>query len=133
MQNFFSGVVLIAQRPVDVGDYVMVNGDEGTVKRIGMTHSVLESPERIQIYVPNQSLTTNHVKNYSQAKVMRVGISMLVRHTEDTRLLREIFLEVCACDPRILVWPKPQFRVTELHENGVRISLRPFVKNEDYW
>ena len=58
---------------------------------------------------------------------------MLVRHTEDTRLLREVFLEICACDPRIVAWPQPQFVVMDLAESGCKVCMRPFVRPPDYW
>jgi hypothetical protein len=64
---------------------------------------------------------------------MRVHVEFFVRHNEDLRLCREVFLEIAACDPRILPHPAPHFRVAEIGKDGVKISCRPYVLKDDFW
>ena len=64
---------------------------------------------------------------------MRVDNTALIRHTEDVELMREIFLELCARDDRILTVPKPIMRISEFTKSGIKVSFRPWVRQVHYW
>lgn len=133
VKDFIAGLLLVVQRPIRHGDWIISGAGEGEVLRVGLTHTTLITSERQHEIVPNSALTSNLIRNYNSEPVMRVHHAVTVRHTEDLRLCREIFLELCATDPRILPHPAPRFIVSEIGLHGIKLSLRPYVQQEDFW
>jgi small-conductance mechanosensitive channel len=76
---------------------------------------------------------TTVISNYNKEPKMRADNNILIRHTEDVELVREIFLEVCARDDRILTVPKPVMRIKEFTKSGILVSCRPWVRQVHYW
>jgi small conductance mechanosensitive channel len=133
MRDFMAGLVLVVQKPIKSGDWVIVPGAEGEVLRVGLTHTILQTVHREHEVIPNSKLTSSVIRNYNSEPVMKVIHPIFVRHTEDLRLCREVFFEACATDPRILPHPFPQFIVSEIGLDAVRLSLRMFCSQADYW
>ena len=136
-------MVLVIEKPVELGDYVVCNAAEGTVIEIGSTHSKIKSPQGLWLVLPNSDLTSNSkflilfhlimsvlnqccffivvLVNYNKEPKLRVHIDFTIRHTEDVELIREIFLECCAADERICTVPRPALRITEFRDSGVSV------------
>ncbi len=72
LQNFAGGVVLLLLRPYKVGDYIEAQGQSGTVESIGLFSTCLKTPDNQTIYVPNNSIATSIIDNYSQSETRRV-------------------------------------------------------------
>lgn len=69
LQNFAGGVVLLLLRPYKVGDYIEAQGQSGTVESIGLFSTCLKTPDNQTIYVPNNTIATSIIDNYSQSKL----------------------------------------------------------------
>jgi small conductance mechanosensitive channel len=134
IQNFFAGLILVGQKPVKSGDWIdMFNSVSGTLETIGITHTTLSTPQRTKITVPNSKIVEACVNNYNSSEIMRADIECFVRHTENIKLVRQLFFEACAVESRIRSEPKPVLQISEISLQAVKISCRMFTSQEDYW
>ncbi len=95
VSNFVAGLILLFERPIKTGDWVVVGGTEGIVKRIRVRATEIRTFERSDVAVPNSELITAHVKNWTlRDRVGRAVIPIGVAYGSDTELVRELLLEV---------------------------------------
>lgn len=134
IQNFFAGLILVGQKPCKSGDWIDIFGSvSGTLDTIGITHCTLTTPQGTQITVPNSKLVESCVNNYNTCEVMRADIECFVRHTENVQLVRELFFEACALESRIRPEPKPILQVAEIGMQAIKLSMRMYTSQDDYW
>jgi small conductance mechanosensitive channel len=134
IQNFFAGLILVGQQPCKSGDWIDIFGSvSGTLDTIGITHSTLKTPQGTQITVPNIKLIESCVSNYNAYEIMRADIECYIRHTENVQLVRELFFEACALESRIRSEPKPVMQVAEIGMHGIKVSMRMYTSQDDYW
>ncbi len=133
LQNFAGGVMILLLRPYRVGDFISAQGQSGTVEEIMLFSTRITTADRQTIFIPNSSISTSIIDNYSHSKLRRVDIAVAISYGDDLDAAREGLLELCAADGRVLKDPEPQVVVTDLGENSVNLSLRLWVLNADYW
>jgi len=140
LQNFVAGVYLIAQRPVDIGDYVsVVDSAEGEIIEIGVVSSIIRTPDRRQIIIPNSNLASNNIINYNKEEIRRCECKFTIPMEEDINFCRKIILRLCKNDPRVLHNPSPQLRTLSINSSveggatGILLSARAFVNREYFW
>lgn len=133
LQNFAGGAILLFTKPFKVGDYVESNAVFGSVESIGVFHTIVNTPDNKRIYIPNGTLTSNAIVNYSEQNLRRVSWSVQCSYSEDYQKLEKLFREILLADSRILSDPNPEVLVNELRENGVDFVLRGWCLNSDYW
>ncbi|MGU3494676.1 DUF3772 domain-containing protein [Xanthobacteraceae bacterium A53D] len=133
ISNFVSGLILLTERPVRVGDTIMVKGEEGYVRRISVRSTEIETFERATVIVPNSDLITGMVKNWTHSNTTgRVIVSLNIPYDADVEEVRDI-LVAAACDhPQILQTPPPRVFITKLADMGIVFELRCVVANVDY-
>ena len=133
LQNFAGGVVLLLLRPYKVGDYIEAQGQSGTVESIGLFSTCLKTPDNQTIYVPNNSIATSIIDNYSQSETRRVDWLLSISYGDDVDVARREILAMLEADSRVLKDKAPVVYVKNLGESSVDLSIRAWVKNEDYW
>jgi len=128
--DFFSGLVLLFERSVAVGDILEVDGHVGVVKRIGLRSSLVETLDNITVVVPNSHLVSQSVTNWTHydSKV-RFKINISVAYGTDADFVRKILLEVADNNPYILDKPSPFVRFTAFGESSLDFILFFFSKN----
>jgi potassium efflux system protein len=132
VSNFVSGLILLAERPIRVGDLVVVKGEEGYVRRIRVRATEIETAERASVIVPNAEFITSVVKNWTHANltgriIVRVGVS----YTNDPNVVRDI-MQTCAEEhPDILRVPPARALLLEFGESALVFELRAFVREVD--
>lgn len=131
--NFAAGVMLLTFRPFEVGDYVEVGGEAGTVREVGIFSCVLTTPDNIEIRVPNGGIFGQTIKNFSANDTRRIDLVMGVGYDDDLGVAARTCMDTIAADPRVLADPAPQVAVSELADSSVNLVVRPWVKTEDYW
>lgn len=133
VSNFVSGLILLAERPIRVGDTINVKGEEGYVRRISVRSTEIETFERSTVIVPNSDLITGMVKNFTHSNTTgRVIVAINVTYDADTDLVRDL-LVAAACDhPQVIQSPPPRVFITKLVEAGMVFELRCVVANVDY-
>ena len=105
----------------------------GTVKEIQIFHTVLVTPDNKIIYVPNGSLSSGSVTNYSLSQLRRVDWTVGVEYGTEIEKVRQTVLDLIKKDSRILTDPAPFIALSALADSSVNITIRVWVKNEDYW
>ncbi|MFG1479939.1 DUF3772 domain-containing protein [Xanthobacter sp. V4C-4] len=133
VSNFVSGLILLAERPIRVGDTINVKGEEGYVRRISVRSTEIETFDRASVIVPNTDLITGMVKNWTHANTTgRVIVSVNVAYDADPEKVRDILVG-CACiHPQVLQSPPPRVFLTKFVEGGMVFELRCVVANVDY-
>ena len=133
LQNLAGGLIILLFKPYKVGDYVDAQGVSGTVKEIQIFHTVLTTPDNKIIYVPNGSLSSGSVTNYSLSQLRRVDWTVGVEYGTEIEKVRQTVLDLIKKDSRILTDPTPFIALSALADSSVNITIRVWVKNEDYW
>ena len=133
LQNFAGGLIILILHPYKVGDFIESQTISGTVKEIQIFHTILTTPDNKTVYIPNGSLSSGTITNYSQTPTRRVEWTFGVEYGEDMQRVEAVVKEVVAADKRILDDPEPFFAVQTLDSSSVNVVVRAWVKNSDYW
>ena len=133
MQNFAGGVMILLLRPYRVGDYVEAQGQAGTIKEISLFNTIITTVDNKTIYVPNSSISTGIINNYSQAATRRVDWNITISYGNDVEVARRVLIEMISSDKRVTQDPAPVVYLTSLGDSAVNISARAWVNNADYW
>ena len=132
-QNFAGGVMILLMKPYRVGDYISAQGQSGTVRDIKIFSTVITTADNQTIYIPNNSIATAIIDNYSTADLRRVDWSVGISYGDDVDVARKAVLAMLAADSRILKDPEPVVWVAALADSSVNLTIRAWVKNSDYW
>ncbi|HXG51523.1 MAG TPA: mechanosensitive ion channel domain-containing protein [candidate division Zixibacteria bacterium] len=132
--NFVSGLILLFERPVNVGDVVQIDDTPGVVEHIGIRASLLRTPKGSMLVVPNGKLISERVINWSLANP-RHGIELPVAVACGTDPKRVISLleETAAAHPAIAADPPPQALVVKLGPDAIGMELRAWTDRLDDW
>ena len=133
LSNVAAGVMLLFLRPFKVGDYVEAGGASGTVKEVGLFNTELSTPDNVYIVVPNSSIFSREISNYSRYATRRLDISVGVAYDADLTKAMEVLTATLEADGRALPEPAPQVMVTELGDSAITINLRFWVNAADLW
>lgn len=132
LQNVAGGVVLLVLRPFKVGDYISAQGYEGTVKSILIFNTTLVTTDNKVITLPNGSLASGSMVNYSQMDTRRIDLRFKLAHGVDLDEVNPALVSIAEADKRILTSPKP-IVIVSISELSVEIDLRFWTSNCDYW
>lgn len=133
MQNFAGGVMILLLKPYRVGDFISAQGQSGTVKEIMLFSTCIETPDKQTIYIPNSSISTSIIDNYSVSELRRADISVSIAYGSDVDSVRAEIMTLIQADSRIMTEPAPVIIVASLDESSVKLAVRMWVKNSDYW
>jgi small-conductance mechanosensitive channel len=128
--NFVSGLILLVERPIKVGDWIEVGAYRGTVKRISVRATEIETAHRESVIVPNANLITDTVTNsMHKDKTCRVDLPVGVSYDTDVELLRQTLLDVAAAQSAVLKSPAPFVYFAGYGESSLDFELRVFLRN----
>lgn len=134
LSNFAGGLIILLFRPYKVGDYVEALGAQGTVKAIQIFHTVLVTVDNKVIHIPNGSMSSGVVTNYSTMEKRRVDLTYGVEYDTDFQKVKQVLEDIFAHDERILNDPAaPQVLLSALADSSVNITVRLWVMGADYW
>ncbi|MFK8031044.1 MAG: mechanosensitive ion channel family protein [Gammaproteobacteria bacterium] len=131
--NFAAGVMLIANRPFRVGDYVEVAGVGGTVVETSVFATILNTPDNKRLIVPNGEITTNIITNFSVNATRRIDLVLSISYGDDLDKAQALFTRVVSEHPAVLKDPAPLVGVREMADSSVNLVVRPWVQTSDYW
>ena len=132
-QNFAGGVMIMLMKPYRVGDYISAQGQSGTVREIKLFSTVITTTDNQTIYIPNNSIATAIIDNYSTAELRRVDWTVGISYGDDVDTARGAILAMLKGDPRILPDPEPVVWVAALADSSVNLTIRCWTQNADYW
>jgi potassium efflux system protein len=128
VNNFVSGLILLAERPIRVGDLVVVGGEEGYVRKISVRSTEIETFDRAHVLIPNASFVSDKVKNWTlRNNVRRVTISIGTAYANNPRQVREVLLNVARDNPDVLHTPEPVVDLREFGASSLNFVLHVFI------
>jgi len=123
--NFISGLIILFERPIKVGDRVEVDDVSGDVKKIGARSTVILTNDNVSIIVPNSKFISETVVNWSLANnIVRFKIPVTVSSDCDIDFVMNSLLEIAKENEAVLEDPAPSVRLTELASDGLTFELR---------
>ncbi len=133
VNNFVSGLILLWERAVKVGDWVVVGSDQGIVKRINVRSTEIETFERQTVIVPNSNLISGVVKNWVRMdRNGRFNLEIKVDYKSDPEDVRDILVACAINHPHVLQAPAPSVMFTEFANTTLNFDLRCFVDDVDH-
>lgn len=133
LQNFAGGLVILLFKPYKVGDFIETQTQSGTVHEIQIFHTILTTPDNKVIYVPNGSLSSGVIVNYSHQLTRRIEWTFGVEYGEDYEKVRTVLAAILKKDTRILTDPAPYIALKALDASSVNITARVWVNSNNYW
>lgn len=130
VNNLVSGLIIAFEKPVNVGDFVEVSGQAGTVKTIGFRSSTIALTEGACLVIPNGDLLSQHLVNWSMAKnTKRVHVNVGVAYGSDLEKVRSRLLSLLQDDNRILTFPEPFVTAKNFGDSAVSFEIICWVKH----
>ncbi len=134
LQNLFSdlvsGIILLFEGTIEIGDVVEVDGIVGTVVKIGIRTSLIQIRDNKTIIVPNTKFVAENVNNWSHGdSKARFHIDVGVAYGSDTELVRELLLQVAEENQDVLNSPKPFVRFTDFGDSSLNMQLQFWTRN----
>jgi potassium efflux system protein len=130
VSNFVSGLILLAERPIRVGDIISVKGEEGRVRRIHVRATEIETGDRSSVIIPNSELITQMVKNRTHTDTFaRVAVTIGVAYDSDVGKVRDVLLEIAKAHPHVMQNPAPSVLLTGFGESAINFELGWVVRN----
>ena len=134
INNFVCGLILLFERPIKVGDVVQVDTDIGEVRRIGIRASVIRTPDGSEVIVPNGTIISNKVTNWTFSDRYRaVEVPVSVARGVDPERVVELLKSVAANHPSIAKEPAPQAYIVNLAPGAVSFQLRAWTDRYGDW
>lgn len=133
LKNLAGGIIIMTTKPFVTGNFIEAPGASGTVTEIGLAHTLLHTPDNRRIYVPNGTMASATVVNYSLEAQRRVEITIPVPYNAPTKKARDIIEAVVAADGRILADPEPFIRVWAINAASVDIIVRVWTAAGDFF
>ena len=128
--NFVSGLILLTERPVRVGDSIVVKGEEGWVRRVRVRATEIETFDRASVIIPNSELITGIVKNWTRVNTLgRIIVKVGVGYESDPAQVRDILLDIAGTHPQIAQSPAPGAFLLGFGDSALEFELRCIVKD----
>jgi potassium-dependent mechanosensitive channel len=133
MNNFFSGLILLFERPVKVGDSIQLGDLGGDVLRIGMRSSTLRTPQGAEVIVPNSKILEEKVTNWTLSdRRRRIDLDVGVTGDTDPERIISLFLDVARRDRRVSGNPPPEALLVRFGETSADFQLRIWTDDPDW-
>jgi small-conductance mechanosensitive channel len=133
VNNLASGTWIAALRPIDIGEYVEVNGIAGTVSAVGIMATELKTPDNKFITIPNSQVWGSAITNYTRLDTRRVDVPMGIAYGDSVTKAYEVAMGLMKSHELVLDEPEPAVVITELADSSVNLAVRAWAKTEDYW
>jgi small-conductance mechanosensitive channel len=128
VNNFISGLIILLERPIKIGDRIEVGSIEGDVVKIGGRSTTVLTNDNISVIVPNSKFILENVVNWSHnERTVRFRIPVSVAYGSDIKLVEKALLEVAKDNPDVLDNPEPAVRFLEFGDSGLLFELRAWT------
>ncbi|MEO4000053.1 mechanosensitive ion channel domain-containing protein [Mesorhizobium sp. CAU 1732] len=128
VNNFVSGLILLAERPFKAGDWIVAGAVEGTVKKISVRATEIETFRRQTVILPNSELINAAVGNWTHRnRLGRIEVLVRVAYGADVRRVHELLMEIARGHPQVLRNPEPMVVLLNLGEGALEFEMRVFL------
>ena len=133
LSNLAGGIMILIFHPFRLDDFVEAGSYSGTVKDIGIFYTVLCTPDNRMVTIPNGTIMSEEIINYSANDTRRLDLSFSVAYGTDVARVKAILLEEAGRHALVMKDPEPFCRLTKQNESSLDFALRVWTKKEDYW
>lgn len=132
VNNFISGLILLFERPVRVGDYIEFGGNWSEIKRIGLRATTVQTFDHADVIIPNGDLINNQVTNWTLSnRLVRIHIPVGVAHGSDVSLVMNTLMTCAAVNPKVAKTPAPYVLFLNFGESSLDFELRVWAVDAD--
>ena len=131
--NVAGGIVIMLNKPFKEGDYIDTPNGAGTVARMTLSYTYLNTPDNLQIVIPNSALSAGKVINYTQLGTRRVDHTITASYDASVEDVRRACLEAVARTAKVLGDPAPVVYVSAYGESSISYAVRMWCNCADYW
>jgi small-conductance mechanosensitive channel len=134
VNNFVSGLILMFERPIQPGDWVEITGTTGKVREIGMRATTLTTPEGADVVVPNGTLLSEKLVNWTLSDMTRrVDVDVGVAYGSDAKQVLELLKQVALSTNGIIPQPEPLVLLTGLGAGSLNVGIRAWTNDFNDW
>lgn len=131
--NLASGIVILTTKPLHAGDYVSVDGQEGYVEEIGMTYTKLATYDRRIVFIPNSTVTSSSITNYTVEGKRRVDLTVSASYDSGVDQVKAALHQAVEAVPGFLAEPEVFIRVSGYGDHAIEYTVRAWCESADYW
>jgi len=132
LSNFAAGVLMIIFRPYKLGDMVNVAGTTGVVEEVEVFTTVLRTPDKVKIIIPNGQVMSEQIINYTDREHRRLDLTVGISYNDDIDKAREVILAALPKSEYVLDEPAPKVTVAGLGDSSVDLAVRPWIESSSY-
>ena len=134
VNNFVSGLIVLLERPMHVGDAIQIGDVAGEVRRIGMRSTTVQTGEGAEVIVPNASLVAEKVTNWTLSNdLRRIDVPVAVAYGAPPEKVLALLRDVAAADPYVLPTPAAEALLLEFANSALKFELRAWTDRLDRW
>lgn len=133
ISNVANGIIIIATHMFKKGDYIIVNGVEGSIVEINFLFTTLITTDNKKITIPNSTIVNSEVINSGANATRRVDFTFSVAYESDVELVKKIVTDVMKSDGRIYLEPKPFCKLKTLNSSSIDFFSNCWCDTSDYW
>jgi small-conductance mechanosensitive channel len=134
VNNFVSGLILLFERPIHLGDTVEAGNIQGRVQRIGIRSSIVRTGQGAEIIVPNSQLVSEQVTNWTLSdQLRRIDLTVRMDYSAPPQKVIEVIEAVANAHPMVLKNPKPQVLFVGFGDNSINFELRAWMDQFTDW
>lgn len=131
--NLANGIIIVSSKMFKKGDYISVDGVEGSITQINFLYTTLLTPDNKKVTLPNSKIINNAVVDYDANMTRRVDIKFSVAYESDVEQVKRIITECMKSNGKILLNPEPFCRLNALNSSSIEFIVKCWCDREDYW
>jgi small conductance mechanosensitive channel len=132
LQDVAAGLWMFFTNPFKLNDLVKIAGAEGRVQQIDFLTTTLRTRDNLILTLPNRTIVSNIITNFDAETERRIELEVEISYEDDIRQAIDVLRQVVTADERILAEPEPIIAVSDLAANGVKLHVRPWVRQEHF-
>jgi len=131
LSNAVAGIMILVQRPFQVGDIVEAGGETGEVKEITTTSTVIDTPQNVKVIIPNAKILADKIKNYSTHRIRRISIPVEIEAGVKVDSLLEHIKHIISTQEKVLKEPPSSATISSLSSSKIVITVKVWCSVDD--
>lgn len=128
-----SGMMVVTTHPFKIGDYVEIGGKGGSIQEVSLFHTIMNTPDNKRVLIPNKTVFAQDIVNFSTNDTRRLDMVYGISYDSDRKKAMDSILSFAKAHKLILKDPEPIVRIKSYDDSEIKILLRVWVRNADYW